>query len=96
MSIAFEEFETVAEAEADNRGRVSVGRAGATPGRRYRIAAGPGGMLLLTPVVSIPERELAVWQDPHLAERVRHGVAEAEEGNTVDLGSFAHFADEEA
>lgn len=94
MSTAFEDFENLAEAEADNRGRVSLGRAGATPGRRYRVAADPDGVLLLTPVVSIPERELAVWQDPELAERIRQGVSIAEDGQTVDLGSFGHYADD--
>lgn len=92
MTVASEEFEVVAEAETDNRGRVSLGRAGASPGRRYRIAANQDGVLLLTPVVSIPERELPVWREPELAERIRRGVAAAEAGRTVDLGRFRQHA----
>ncbi len=62
-------FEVLTETEVDSRGRVSLGRAGAEPGRRYRVARDIDGVLLLTPVVSIPERELIVWENPALAER---------------------------
>ena len=85
-------FEVVTETEVDSRGRVSLGRAGAEPGRRYRVARNIDGVLLLTPVVSIPERELIVWENPVLAERIRTGVAEAQAGRTADLGDFTGYA----
>ncbi|HEX3732175.1 MAG TPA: hypothetical protein VHU91_04535 [Mycobacteriales bacterium] len=94
MTTVFGEFETVAEAEADPRGRVSLGRAGARPGRRYRVATNDDGVLLLTPVVSIPERELGVWEDGQLAARVRKGVSEAQRGTTVDLGDFTVYVED--
>ncbi|MFJ9460907.1 hypothetical protein ACIRST_38290 [Kitasatospora sp. NPDC101447] len=90
-----EEFETVAETEVDSRGRVSLGRAGAKPGRRYRVESNPDGVLLLTPVVSIPEREMQVWTDPLLAERIRVGIEQAQRGETVDLGDFSEYLDQE-
>jgi hypothetical protein len=90
-----EQFETVAETEVDSRGRVSLGRAGAEPGRRYRVERNIDGVLLLIPVVSIPEREMIVWRTPELAAAVREGIAEAERGDTVDLGSFAQYAAED-
>ncbi len=37
----------------------------------------------------IPQRERLVHDDAVLAEQIREGVAEAERGETVDLGSFA-------
>lgn len=85
------EFEAIAEAEADSRGRVTIARAGAKPGRRYRVYANADGLVVLEPVVSIPEREMLVWETPALAEQIRSGVAEAEVGETTDLGSFAQF-----
>lgn len=88
-------FEVVAEAEADSLGRLSLGRAGAGPGRRYRVEANLDGVLLLTPVVSIPERELPVWQDPDLAADIRRGVADAEAGRTVYLGDFSRYLDDD-
>ena len=41
-----------------------------------------------------PERERLVHENPALAEQIREGVAEAERGETVDLGSFAQHLDE--
>ena len=70
----YQEFETVAEAEVDSRGRVSLGRAGAEPGRRYRVERNVDGVLLLIPVVSIPEREMVVWRNPELAKEIRSGL----------------------
>ena len=89
-----DEFETIAEVEVDSRGRVSLGRVGAEPGRRYRVEHNIDGVLLLIPVVSIPEREMIVWRDPDLARAIREGVAEAERGETTDLGSFAEYAND--
>ncbi len=89
-----EQFETVAETEVDSRGRVSLGKAGARPGRRYRVESNVDGVLILIPVVSIPEREMIVWRNPELAAAVREGIAEAEAGQTVDQGSFEQFADD--
>jgi hypothetical protein len=89
------QFETVAEVEVDSRGRVSLGRVGAEPGRRYRVEHNIDGVLLLIPVVSIPEREMIVWRDPDLAHGIREGLVEAERGDTADLGSFAAYADDE-
>ena len=90
-----EEFETVAETEVDSRGRVSLGRAGAEPGRRYRIHRNIDGVLILIPVVSIPEREMIVWRNPELASEIREGLQAAERGETEDLGSFQHYVDDE-
>jgi hypothetical protein len=90
-----DQFETIAEVEVDSRGRVSLGRVGAEPGRRYRVEHNIDGVLLLIPVVSIPEREMIVWRDPELAGAIREAFAEAERGDTADLGSFAGYADDE-
>ena len=89
-----DQFETVAEAEVDARGRVSLGKAGAEPGRRYRIKRNIDGVLLLIPVVSIPEREMIVWRNPELAASIREGIAQAESGQTVERGSFEQYADD--
>lgn len=95
--IRSEEFEVITEAEVDPRGRLSLGRAGAAPGRRYRVEATTDGVLMLTPVVSIPERELQLLQDPALQGRILTGIEQAEQGRTHDLGDFTKYlADEEA
>lgn len=90
-----EQFEPVnIEVEVDSRGRVSLSKAGAQPGRRYRVEQRVDGVLLLIPVVSIPEREMVVWRNPELASEIREALEEADRGDTVDLGSFAQYAEE--
>jgi hypothetical protein len=86
-------FDIVGESEADGRGRVALGRAGARPGRRYQVRSDDDGVIVLTPVVSIPEREMLVWENPQLAEQVRNALADVESGRSVDLGDFAQYAD---
>jgi hypothetical protein len=95
QSIERGEFETVAEAEVDGRGRVSLGRAGAEPGRRYRVERNVDGVLLLIPVVSIPEREMIVWRNPEIAQTVLEGLAEAEAGQTIERPGFTEIPDDE-
>jgi hypothetical protein len=95
LSYEPEGFETVAEAEVDSRGRVSLGKAGAEPGRRYRVERNIDGVLILIPVVSIPEREMIVWRNPEIAQTVLHGLAEAEAGETVKRPGFTQLADDE-
>jgi hypothetical protein len=90
-----EEFETVAEAKVDSRGRISLGEAGATPGRRYRVERNIDGVLLLIPVVSIPEREMIVWRNPAIAESILEGLAEADAGQTVERPGFTQRADDD-
>src|SRR5260370_18826896 len=88
-------FETVAEDEVDSRGRVSLGKAGAEPGRRYRVERNIDGVLLLIPVVSIPEREMIVWRHPEVAESILKGLDEAKAGLTVERPGFTKPADED-
>lgn len=90
-----EQFEIVAETEVDARGRVSLGKAGAEPGRRYRVERNIDGVLLLIPVVSIPEREMIVWRHPEIAESILRGLAEAEAGQTVERPGFTDVDEDE-
>lgn len=91
----WDHFETVTEAEVDARGRVSIAKAGAAAGERYRVSRRPDGEILLTPVVSLPRREMLVWENPELARAILAGISEAERGETVDLGDFTQYADDE-
>lgn len=43
----------------------------------------------------IPARELDVWRNPHLAQRIRDAYAETEHGEGIDLGSFEQYLDDE-
>ncbi|MFJ8213231.1 hypothetical protein [Streptomyces sp. NPDC096033] len=87
-------FAETFETEADSRGRLSLGKAGAKPGRRYRVEYAPDGTMTLTPVVSIPERELPVWTDPDLKASLRDSLEALDRGERgVDRGDFTQYLD---
>ena len=95
MAECSDRFDLVGEGETDARGRIALGRAGARPGRRYQVRSDADGVIMLIPVVSIPEREMLVWENPAIAEQIRTAVADAEAGRTVDLGDFTQYLDSE-
>ncbi|BEH02636.1 hypothetical protein SDC9_161675 [bioreactor metagenome] len=88
------DFKNVGEAVADERGRLPMGKSGVRKDDRYAVAVNDDGQILLTPLVSIPRRELIVWEDQLLRESLARGLAEAAAGETVDLGSFAEYLDD--
>ncbi len=88
-------FESVGEALADERGRLPMAKTGVRKDDRYSVAVNADGQILLTPLVSIPRRELIVWENQVLRESLARGLAEAAAGQTMSLGSFAQYADDE-
>lgn len=75
----------ISEVEVDARGRISIGKL--ARGRdRFRVTVLDDGELLLTPVVSVSERELALLANPERAERLRQAIAHAEAGELKSFG----------
>jgi hypothetical protein len=88
-------FRPVGEVVADERGRIAFGKAGVRHDDRYAVALNDDGEILLTPLASIPRRELIVWEDKDLRMTLAQALAESETGKTVGLGDFTQFADDE-
>ncbi|SHJ80543.1 hypothetical protein SAMN02745244_03301 [Tessaracoccus bendigoensis DSM 12906] len=88
-------FKSVGEALADERGRLPMAKTGVRKDDRYAVAVNDDGQILLTPLVSIPRRELIVWENQMLRESLARGLAEAATGQTENLGSFAQYADDD-
>jgi len=80
-----DDFRPVAEVTADERGRVAVGKAGARKDDRYAVSRNADGAILLTPLVSIPKRELLVWENDELRASLFRGLADAADGNVRPL-----------
>lgn len=80
MSMTIEGFRPVAEVTADERARITLGRIGVHKDDRYAVSINDDGALLLTPVASIPKRELLVWENDELRASLFRGLAEAAEG----------------
>ena len=69
---------TTKEVELDSRGRAPLGRIATH--QRYRLEKFEDGSILLTPVVSISQRELDFLSNPDLVASVRLGIAQAHAG----------------
>lgn len=76
--------------QPDSRGRVTLGTVAQS--KNYRVMVNEAGQILLDPVVSIPERELWLWQNPEAIAAVQQGIAQASVGEVQELGAFAEYA----
>ncbi|MDA3644936.1 hypothetical protein LZ318_03860 [Saccharopolyspora indica] len=92
---ALDDFRPVAEVTADERARVAVGKAGAHKDDRYAVSVNADGAILLTPLASIPKRELLVWENAELRASLFRGLAEAAEGKGRQLPWVTADADED-
>lgn len=88
-------FTPVGEVSADERSRISFGKAGVRRDDRYAVAIHPSGDILLTPLVSIPKRELLVWENELVRASLGRGLAQSAAGETAELGDFTQYADDE-
>jgi hypothetical protein len=85
-------FHPAAEADVDARRRVSLGKVGRAEHTRYQVLENDLGEILLVPLVSVPARELIVWEDAQVRSSLARGMEQAAAGQVTDLGSFAEFA----
>lgn len=88
-------FRRVTEAEVDSRRRLSLGRVGQSEHTRYEVLENALGEILLVPLVSIPAREMIVWENAQVRLSLARGIEQAALGKVVDLGSFSQYADDE-
>lgn len=93
---ALDGFRPVAEVVADDRARITVAKAGAHKDDRYGVSVNDDGAILLTPLASIPRRELLVWENEELRASLYRGLAEAAEGNVRRLDWVTDSTDEDA
>ena len=80
------------EVVADDRARMAFGRLGVRKNDRYAVAVGADGTIVLTPLLSVPNRELLVWESRQLRKSLERGLAQSASGQTADLGDVAQFA----
>lgn len=80
--------------QSDERGRVTIGQE-FVKDHHYRVLMNAHGQIVLDPVVTIPARELWLFQNPEAWGSVLRGAAQAGRGELNSLGSFAKHADGE-
>jgi hypothetical protein len=76
---------------SDSKGRIVLGSRFAN--RTYRVQELPDGNILLEPIVMVHEREAWLYRNPEALATVLEGIEQSKRGETVDLGSFAQYAD---
>src|SRR5437588_4693214 len=93
-----EDFERIAEVEADDRARIALGRAGVHRKDRYLVLKNRAtGEIRMIPLASIPAWEMVIWENDKLRESLLRGLAEysAGLGEPIDLEWLYADADEE-
>lgn len=88
-------FQPLGEVVADERSRMTFGKAGVRRDDRYAIAVNDDGEILLTPLTTIPKRELIVWEDAQLRASLARGLAQSAAGEAVELGDFTQYVDDD-
>ena len=89
-------FTPLGEVVADERARIAFGKSGVRKDDRFAVAVNDDGEILLTPLATIPRRELLVWENAELRASLARGLEQSAAGEVDDLGSFASFADDSA
>ena len=87
---------TSMEVELDSRQRLPLAKVIQGSQHRFRVEVQPGGELLLTPLVSISERELAMLRNPEAMATLKEGLDNVVAGNVVrhGPGHFSKLADQ--
>jgi len=86
--------EVIQQIRPDSKGRITLGKLaqGVSSFRARRTA---DGNILLEPFTEIPAREKWLFENSTALGAVKTGLAQAAEGKTRSLGSFAQYADED-
>ncbi len=87
-------FRPIAAVTADERARIAFGKVGVRRDDRYAMSVNDEGVILLTPVATIPTRELLVWENEDLKASLFGGLADAAEGKVRRLDWLTENDDE--
>lgn len=93
MTTMAERFRPLKEVTVDDRIRIALGSAGVESNSRYLISTSDDGAILLTPMTSIPARELLVWENQEVRESLMHGLLEANLGRATARDDFLSDTD---
>jgi hypothetical protein len=78
----------------DAKGRINLGKL-AQGVSSFHVQQMEDGNILLEPYAEVPAREKWLLENPAALKSVKAGLAQAGNGKTQSLGSFAEYADEE-
>ncbi len=90
-------FTRVTSVEADDKGRVTLGKVIQKPPTqmahgRFAVYVNDAGQIVLDPTLEIPVREQWIYKNAKALKALQRGLASAATKPMVDLGSFAKYA----
>jgi len=84
-----------ARVRADAKGRVSLAKfLGEVLPLDLDVVVESDGTIRLTPLATIPARELWLYRNPKALESLREGIEQAGNGKVTSRGSFAKHVDD--
>jgi len=92
---AMKQFKQVTETVVDSRKRISLGKAGVAEDTRYAVSVSDDGDILLTPLATIPAREMLIWERPDVMASLQRGIADAEAGRVVRRNFIQYLDDDD-
>jgi hypothetical protein len=84
------------EVELDSRQRLPLARIIQDGQHRFRVITLPSGEYLVSPIVSVSERELAMLRNPEARASLNEGLEQAAKGDVThrEPGYYEKLADE--
>lgn len=86
--------EVIQQLRPDSKGRITLGKL-ARGISSFRARRMDDGNIILEPFTEIPVREKWLFENASAIGAVKTGLAQAAEGKTRTLGSFAQYIDED-
>ncbi|MDR1327099.1 MAG: hypothetical protein LBJ74_01690 [Heliobacteriaceae bacterium] len=78
----------------DSKGRITLGKL-AQGVVQYKVQQEPDGKIVLFPEIAIPADEMWIFKNKKVLNSIMTGLEQSANGETVYLGSFAEYGDEE-
>lgn len=76
----------------DDKGRITLGKL-AKGIDSFEVKKGKNGQIILEPMVSIPAREMWLYQNKKALKMVLDGIEDVKAGRVSKLGDFSKYAD---
>lgn len=83
------------EVAADDRARIAFGRMGVHSHDRFLMSRQANGDIVLTPMASIPRRELLVWENKSVRDSLLRGLSDVAAGRVSRRDDYLDDADED-
>lgn len=79
----------------DSKGRITLGK-WAEGVSSFAISVDKHNRIILEPYTEIPAREMWVYKNKNVHNKLKRGIKDAAEGKTSSRGSFAKYTEDDA